>query len=69
MDLVKVGRGRTVPRQGITNAAAERVDQVFFQMAIGREVDPLAAAALPAVVSERVLQPRAQWVDRQVANV
>ena len=69
MDLVKVGRGRTALGQGIANAAAERVDQVFFRMAIGREVDPLAAAALPAVVSKRVPQPRAPRVDRQVAGV
>ena len=38
-------------------------------MSIGREVDPLAAAALPAVVSERVLQPHAPRVDRQAARV
>ena len=68
MDLVEVKRGRDALGHGIANAAAERVHHVFFRMAIGREIDPLAAAALAAVVSERVLQPRAPRVDRQVAG-
>jgi hypothetical protein len=33
----------------VANASAQSVDQVFFGMAIGWEVDPLAAAALAAV--------------------
>jgi len=38
-------------------------------MAIGREVEPLAAAALLAVVSERLLQLRAPGMDRQVVGL
>jgi hypothetical protein len=49
MDTAEVGFGHQAFGKGIANAAAERVDQVFFGMAVGREVDPLAAAALPAV--------------------
>ena len=37
-------------------------------MAIGREVDPLAAPALAAVVLERVLQARASRVNLQIAG-
>ena len=56
MDSRHAGRERIAVGHGVANAAAERVHHVFFRMAIGREVDPLAAAALAAVVSERVLQ-------------
>jgi len=69
IDAGEVERGRGDFGQGVANAAAERVDQVFFGMAIGRLVDPLAAAALPAVVSERVLEARAPRVDQEVAGV
>ena len=69
MDPREPGLGRADLGQGVANAAAERVHHVFFGMAIGRVVQPLAAAALPAVVSERVLQPRAPRVDRQVAGL
>jgi hypothetical protein len=51
----------------IAHAAAHRIDQVFFRMAVGRVVDPFAAAALAAVRLEGVLQPRAPRVDREVA--
>ena len=67
-DLMDLGARCQAPRHGIANAAAERVHQVFFRMAIGREVDPLAAPALAAIVSERVLQPHAPRVDHQVAG-
>jgi len=40
MDAGEAERGRTAGGQGVANAAAERVDQVFFGMAIGRLVDP-----------------------------
>ena len=53
--------------EGVANTAAERVDHVFFGMAIGRVVDPLAAAALAAVRLEGVLEPRAPRVDQLVA--
>ncbi len=33
MDLAEVKRGRDAPGQGVANAAAERVEQVFFRMA------------------------------------
>ena len=68
MDPRQIRRQSNAPRQGIANTAAERVDHVFFRMAVGREVNPLAAPALPAVVSERVSQAHAPGVDCQVAG-
>jgi hypothetical protein len=38
MDPREVKRQRVALGQGITNAAAERVDQVFFGMAVGLAV-------------------------------
>jgi len=69
MDSSEVERGRAAIRQSVANAAAERVDQVFFRMAVGGLVQPLTAATLAAVISERVLQVRAPRVDDQVAGV
>jgi hypothetical protein len=48
MDPRNVGRQRIALGQCVANAAAERIDHVFFRMAVGREVDPLAAPALAA---------------------
>jgi len=52
MDAGEVERGRAVVRQGVADAAAERVDQVFFRMAVGRLVEPLTAATdLPSAIA------------------
>ena len=67
MDRLEVGPWHQALGEGVADAAAERVDQVFFGMAVGRVVDPLAAAALAAVRTEGVLQPRAPRVDQEVA--
>jgi hypothetical protein len=67
MDSAEVGWWRQALGKGVADAAAERVDNVFFGMAIGRIVDPLAAAALASVGLKGVPQPRAPWVDQQVA--
>ena len=67
MDRVKAGPWRQALGEGIANAAAERVDHVFFGMAVGRVVDRFAAAALAAVRLEGVLEPRAPRVDHEVA--
>jgi hypothetical protein len=64
MDPVKAGTWRQALGEGIADAAAERVDQVFFGMAVGRVVDPLAATALAAVRLEGVLEPRATTYAR-----
>jgi hypothetical protein len=69
MDPREAGRERIAVGQCIANAAAERVHQVFFRMAIGREIDPLAAAALAAVVSKRLFQMSAARMDHQIASV
>jgi hypothetical protein len=69
MDRAEVGIGHKAFRKGIANAVAERVDQVFLGMAIGREVDPLAAAPLPAVRLESGFQPHASGVDQEVAGL
>ena len=50
MDGAEVGRWHQALGKGVADAAAERVDHVFFRMAVGRVVDPLAAAALAAYV-------------------
>jgi hypothetical protein len=52
----------------VANAAAEGVHHVFFRMAVGWEIDPLATAALAGVVSKCVLQLRAARMDLQVAG-
>ena len=59
MDPREVGRQRIAVWQGVANAAAERIDHVLFRMAVGREIDPLPAPALPAIVLKSVLQPNA----------
>src|SRR5271157_4982809 len=59
MDRVEVGPCHQALGQGVADATAERVDQVFLGMAVGGVIDPLAAAALAAVRLEGVLQPRA----------
>ena len=69
MDPRQAGRDRIVGRQYVADAAAERIHQVFFRMAIGREIDPLAPAALAAVVLKRLLQMSAARMDEQVAGV
>jgi hypothetical protein len=69
VDLVDPGPGREARGHCIANAAAERVHQVFFRMAVGREVDPLTTPALAAVISKRVLQAQAPRVDDQVTGV
>ena len=43
----------------ITDAAAQRIHQVFFRMPIGRKIKPLAPPALTGVVSKRMLQVKA----------
>ncbi len=68
MDLAEVERGHTPFGQRIANAAAERVDPVFFRVAIGREIDPLPPpTVLAALVSEPIPQVRTPRVDRQAA--
>ena len=67
MDRVEVGARKQALGEGVADAATERVDPVFFRMAVGRVVDPLAAAALAAVRTEGVLEPRAPRVDQEVA--
>ena len=47
-DLVNPGQRCQAIGHRIANAAAEGVHHVFFRMAIGREVDPLATPALAA---------------------
>ena len=69
MNPRQAGRERIALGKCIANAAAERVHQVFFRMPIGREVDPLAAAALAAVVSKSVPQMSAARMDHQVPGV
>jgi hypothetical protein len=49
VDGAEVGRWHQALGKGVADAAAERVDHVFFGMAVGRVVDPLAAAALASV--------------------
>ena len=62
--------GMTTPPSGMASRMPPQdIHQVFFGMAIGREVQPVAAAALPAIVSERVLEAGAPRVDGQVAVV
>jgi len=56
MDPVEVERRRGDFRQGVANAAAERVDQVFFGMAIGREVADGEQA--PRISAEHTLTDR-----------
>ena len=51
-----LGPGVKPAGHGIANAAAERVHQVFFRMPVGREVNPLAAPALAAIIAKRLLQ-------------
>ncbi len=48
--------GATPWDRGVADAAAERVHEIFFRMAIGREFDPLAAAALADVVADHALK-------------
>jgi hypothetical protein len=67
MDRLEVWAWHQALGEGVADAAAERVDHVFFGMAVGRVVDPLAAAALASVSLKGVPQPRAPWVDQQVA--
>ncbi len=67
MDRLEVGPWHQAVGEGVADAAAERVDQVFFGMAVRRLVDPLAAAAPAAVRLEGLLQPRAPRVDQEVA--
>src|SRR5271166_1357951 len=67
MDRLEVWAWHQALGEGVADTAAERVDQVFFGMAVGRVVDPLAAAALATVGLEGVLQPRAPRVDQEVA--
>jgi len=40
MDPGEVERRRAVVRQGVADAAAERVEQVFFRKAVDRLVEP-----------------------------
>jgi hypothetical protein len=65
MDRAEIGFGHQAFGKGVANAAAERVDQVFFGMGVSREVDLLAAAALPAVSLESGFQPHAPRVDQK----
>ena len=67
MDRLQLGPRHQARGERVANAAAERVDQVFFRVAVGRVVDPLAASALTAVCLEGVLQSRAPRVDQEVA--
>ncbi len=53
MDRLEVGPWHQAVGEGVADAAAERVDQVFFGMAVRRAVDPLAAAAPAAVRLEK----------------
>ena len=53
MDRLEVRPWHQALGEGVADAAAERVDQVFFGMAVRRAVDPLAAAALAAVRLEK----------------
>ncbi len=66
---MELGPGRQSLRHRIANAAAKRVHQVFFGMAIGRKINPLPAASLPLVIEKRVLQVAASRVDLQVAGL
>ena len=50
VDGAEVGWWHQALGKGVADAAAERVDHVFFGMAVGRVVDPLAASALASVV-------------------
>jgi hypothetical protein len=69
MDPGEAGRDHSAVGHGVADSAAERVHEVFFRVAIGRKVAPFAALALLAVVAERVLQPHAPRVDREVVGV
>ena len=66
MDLLEPGHDHGAFGQGVADSAAERVHEVFLGMAVGREVEPFAAAALLAIVAKRVLQPDAPRVKDQV---
>jgi hypothetical protein len=65
MDSAEVGRWHQALRKGVADAAAERVDHVFFGMTVGRVVDPLASPALASVSLKGVPQPRAPWVEQR----
>jgi len=67
METAEVELRRQTFRKGVADAAAERVDHVFFGMAVGRVVDQLAAAALASVRLESILEPHAPRVDQEVA--
>jgi hypothetical protein len=69
MNPWEVRRHRVALGECVANAAAECIDQVFFRMAVGREVDPLTTPALAAITTERLFQPRAARVHDQVAGV
>ena len=49
MDRLEFGPWHQAVGEGVADAAAERVDHVIFGMAVGRVIDPFAAAALAAV--------------------
>ena len=67
IDRLQLGPRHQARGERVANATAERVDQVFFRVAVGRVVDPLATSALTAVCLEGVLQSRAPRVDQEVA--
>jgi hypothetical protein len=63
MDAAQLTVGHGVLREGVASATAERVERVecvFFGMAVGRVVNPLTAAALAAVGLEGILELRAR---------
>ena len=49
VDRPEVGWCHQAFGKGVADAAAERVDHVFFGMAVGRVVDPRAASAMASV--------------------
>ena len=68
MDGAEVGRWHQALGKAVADAAAERVDHVFFGMAVGRVVDPRAAAALASVGLQGVPQPRAPSQSERSIN-
>jgi hypothetical protein len=68
-DAAQAWRRGTAFGHGVADSAAKRVEQVFLGMTVGRKVDPLAAAAPPAVVPERISQARTSRMDREAVRL